>query len=200
MKNILFNNLKEIVFGSPVSKLFEMEPGISVENIYSQYLSQGGFKLVQIRSQLQSGVECGGLGVDRDPRIALIKALSEYFERKAVLVADELLGFNSTNGVASHRFSLLAKHAAYFELAERDAFLAHWYSRSPFEKVDDIPSRLIGILRSFDANNLKALFFVTNLGFEKATVCFIVDKTSGGFAECYRPGDRRRRGYRGRSA
>jgi hypothetical protein len=172
----------EYISGPSVSKLLEMEPGISVENVRSQYLSLGGLNLIQVRNQLPSGRECAGLGVDKASGIALIKALSEYYERKAVLAADESLGFHSTNGVASHRFSLLAKHAAYYELAERDAFLAHWYSRSAFEKVDAIPLNLSVIINALESSQLKTLFYATTLGFEKTIACFIVDKKTGGFA------------------
>jgi len=182
MKTTFFSNLIEYATGPSIRRLLELEPGISVENVESQFLSVGGFKLVQVRNQLHAESECAGLGVDKDGRVALIKALSEYFERKAVLTTGEFLGFNSTNGVASHRFSVLAKHAAYYELVERDAFLAHWYSQSSFEKIDNLPLDLSAMIDALKASQLKTIFYNTSLGFERATVCFVVDKATGGFA------------------
>jgi hypothetical protein len=178
----IIENLKKKISRPSLNSLIEKETGLVVEGVRSQFLNLGGFHVTQVRKTLPSGRECAGLGVDKNPKLALLKAVSEYFERKAVLTFGHNFKFKSTNGVASHKYSLLAKHAAYFELAERDAFLAHWYSRRPFKKIEVPSKNQSDFQKLIEGKNVKLLFYETTLGFEKATVCFIVDKSSGGFA------------------
>ncbi|MEZ4742896.1 MAG: YcaO-like family protein [Bdellovibrionota bacterium] len=73
-----------------------------------------------------------GRGVDRDTDMALIKAGAEAIERFAC----DKYGIHSS-GVASHITERQAKENARLELLERDGFLCHFYTKTPFEEVPD---------------------------------------------------------------
>jgi hypothetical protein len=69
-----------------------------------------------------------GRAVDRNPELALTKAISESIER-AFVRANNL---GSSTGVAAHGNSASARLGATSELLERDAFFFHFFTLAPF--------------------------------------------------------------------
>lgn len=69
-----------------------------------------------------------GRGTDTDESIALAKSISEALER-FVAYQQKL---TSTNGVAAHPDQSTCVQNAVFELLERDSFLCHFLTRTPF--------------------------------------------------------------------
>ncbi len=72
-----------------------------------------------------------GRGSDLDINTATRKAVVEAIERACAFFD----GKRNSNGVAAHPIKDLAKKNATFELIERDAFLCHFLTSTPFEKV-----------------------------------------------------------------
>lgn len=70
-----------------------------------------------------------GHGFANTKDLALKKAVSEVMER-----AIALNYVNTSNGIASHTDLELAKQNALNELIERDLFLSHFFTRTPFVK------------------------------------------------------------------
>jgi hypothetical protein len=69
--------------------------------------------------------------------LALIKAHSELVERSALIASPIAASATTSNGWAAHPSEDQAKLNAVFELVERDAVLAQWYSRTPFLRLID---------------------------------------------------------------
>lgn len=75
---------------------------------------------------------CKGFGASTQHKTALLKALSEYFERKSFLeVSKSETKTRSTSGFATHPREDVAKENAISELIERDALLIAWLARYP---------------------------------------------------------------------
>lgn len=123
-----------------------------------------------------------GLGSDTNEKLAYVKAVVELYERKAFFEMGIKGGFTSTNGIAGHRFYNLAQRAAIAELYERDAFLYHWYSQTPFLKVENTNSKVQNVIAELSSMHIKTLFRSTYLGFRKITLCFLINEQTGGFA------------------
>lgn len=71
-------------------------------------------------------------------RVSLIEALERIFVRHNKLP--------TTNGVAAHTDKIQAKKNAKFELIERDLFLSHFLTRTPFtpiQSLDALPSNAV---------------------------------------------------------
>ncbi len=123
-----------------------------------------------------------GLGADSVEELAYIKAIVEYFERMAFFEIGIKLSFDSTSGIAGHRMTYFAKRNAISELYERDSFLLHWYSQTPFLKVKTDIKFLEMTFAELVAQKVKPLFFKTFLGHQETYVCFLINKETGGFA------------------
>lgn len=91
--------------------------------------SKFGFN-IEARLQEQKIVACGE---DDIAETAMTKAVAELLERAALFIAplDATYAKNS-NGWAAHPDHALARQNAIYELIERDAVLAQWYSTTPF--------------------------------------------------------------------
>jgi ribosomal protein S12 methylthiotransferase accessory factor YcaO len=70
-----------------------------------------------------------GFGSGASPTEAVLKAYSEWIERRAFYELAPSLGLRSTNGLAAHPVGELAIENAKLELIERDAFLVSWLAR-----------------------------------------------------------------------
>ncbi len=123
-----------------------------------------------------------GLGSDTNEKLAYVKAVVEFYERKAFYDVGIKCSFTSTNGIAGHRFYNLAHKAAIAELYERDAFLCHWYSQTPFLKIENTNSNVQNVVTELSSMKIKTLFRSTYLGFQKIVLCFLVNEQTGGFA------------------
>lgn len=78
------------------------------------------------------GVVRAGYGYDPSPIIALNKAFSEVVERFYCVHRGGL----STSGYATHFLPDAARTSARLELIERDAFLSHFLTETPFVEID----------------------------------------------------------------
>lgn len=145
-------------------------PGPSLKKFYAYQFSKKNFANRVVY----------GLGVDLNEKKAIIKGFVEFHERNAFLDIGVEKGFRSTNGIAGHRFYSLAKSSAIAEVQERDSFLLHWYSQTPFKHVK-APNTLSHYRLSLAQDGYDAIFAVTTLGFSQATVCFLINKSNLGF-------------------
>ncbi len=123
-----------------------------------------------------------GLGADINEKQAYIKAVVEYYERKFFFDRGVHLGFNSTNGIAGHRFKVLARNAAISELFERDSLLCHWYSKTPFIEVKVEDDKVKKTMQEIRSEKILTLFYKTYLGIQDTYLCFLVNTETGGFA------------------
>ena len=123
-----------------------------------------------------------GLGSDFDEKKAYRKGVFEYLERKIVMTVGVEFGFDSTNGVAAHRYKSLAANAAYNELCERDSFLRHWYLKAPFKEI--VLNTRLGkaVAEDLRRDGFDLLLKETRLGFKKTRLAFLVNRSTGGFA------------------
>ena len=133
-------------------------------------------------SFLENSLDYYGLGSDINEKLAYVKAVVEFYERKAFYDVGIKRGFTSTNGIAGHRFYNLAHKAAIAELYERDAFLCHWYSQTPFLKVENTNTDVQNVIAELSSMQIKTLFRSTYLGFQKIILCFLINEQTGGFA------------------
>ena len=89
-----------------------------------------GFTDIRCRISLK-GRHYYGWGADLNEDTALLKSLSECFER---YVTDEH-GLTNSSGVAAHLDQNGACTNAINELIERDSFLCHFITRTPFKRL-----------------------------------------------------------------
>ena len=73
-----------------------------------------------------------GSGAGPSDDLALCKGFAEALERGAVVASAK----KSSNGFAAHLDSVLAKQLAIAELKERDLFLCHFLTKTPFIRID----------------------------------------------------------------
>lgn len=111
-----------------------------------------------------------GRGYSNTPDSALKKAISESVERVVGLEFAE-----STNGIASHVTLDLAKENARNELVERDLFLSHFRTNTPFAFSSEMTRLIPESIRSFvfDAGDSISIYSMkcNNLG--KGFVCLV---------------------------
>lgn len=126
--------------------------------------------------------EVTGLGVDLNESVAYEKAFVEFFERKTFFTKAVPLGFETTNGIAGHKFKSLARNNAMNELFERDSFLRHWYQEVPFN-IEPTPSDnyINDVVNELEDQGHQTHFLSTYLGHKKTIVSIIQERESGGF-------------------
>lgn len=92
---------------------------------------------VHCRIVPDSGREYIGRGIALTESIAFEKAIGEALERYCHVYSRM---FSTTNGMALHTDVGVARAGAFQELLERDAYLCHFYTRTPFYRFesDDI--------------------------------------------------------------
>lgn len=101
--------------------------------------------IVQVKVE---GRDFIGHGTDVDSDLAILKAMSEAYERYCVT----LLELKNSNGCAAHVNFENAKEAALLELIERDCFLVNFIKRARFNEVDSCLNKV----------NLESQFRLTN--------------------------------------
>lgn len=121
-----------------------------------------------------------GLGSDRNLEAAYVKSIVEYFERLAFFENEHKYGLTSTNGIAAHPYMKVAEKMARDEMFERDAFLRHWYSQTPFIKINN--KNIVELNHSLKNLNLELIIAKNTLGFQKIICAFLIDQKTGGFA------------------
>ncbi len=95
-------------------------------------------EIINLKARFK-GTEILTCGEAESVELAMTKAVAELLERAAMKTWSEQnpsAGARSSNGWAAHSTSEQSKMAAVFEVAERDAVLAQWYTSTPFIKID----------------------------------------------------------------
>lgn len=80
------------------------------------------------------GKKVSGRGMAFNERSAFEKAIGEALERY-IYISDG--SFPNTNGMALHSSIEIARRSAFQELMERDAYLCHYYTKTPFFRCLD---------------------------------------------------------------
>jgi hypothetical protein len=112
------------------------------------------------------------------------KAISELIERSALLSFGHKFGATTSNGWAAHPNVEQARKNAILEIAERDAVLAHWYSKTPFIEVPanefplDIQAWVLFELKNSEFPILRLLFSSAGLG--PSVTCILMNKDGFG--------------------
>lgn len=141
--------------------------------------------IVNIIAQLGQNkiVACG----EADSReLAEAKTLSELMERSALVSFGHKYGAENSNGWAAHPIRAQCRMNAIFELVERDAVLAHWYSATPFLELaqDQWPLEIqhwaTTELSRSEFSRMRIL--ITNLGIGPSVTCVFQDEN--GFGVC----------------
>jgi hypothetical protein len=92
------------------------------------------------------GIKAVGRGVAVTEEVAFGKAVSEAIERWAMLTASHV---KSSNGFAAHWDSNVAAMSAADEIIERDAFLCHFLTKTPFQLLNHENEREVRIESCF---------------------------------------------------
>lgn len=121
---------KESVIGWALARHEQLDLKITNLTGIRQWLPEWSDFQAKIRL---SGQEFIGRGTAKNIDLALTKALSEALERAVAFTA----GFKDSNGIAAHPCPEKAKENAKLELFERDRFLSHFYTKTPFKALKD---------------------------------------------------------------
>ncbi len=124
--------------------------------------------------------DLAGYGEDENEILAYEKAICELFEREMMKRASTWSGKLTSNGVAAHRFFLLAKRFAKDELIERDAFLRHWLTKTPLAKIA-MPKSLVKFSNAIEKSGHDLTIAHTYLGIKETVIAIIKNKSTGGF-------------------
>lgn len=158
----------------------ELDNGGVFERLNSPLVALRDLHFIQFRAPVEGVGEAHGLAVSQSLKKAQIVSYFEFLDRKAFHLNSEGMALTSTNGVAAHKFKLLAVQAAKNELYERDAILAHWYTQTPMRPTS-LPPRFFGIVEELNELGLSLLAFKTSLGVVETDLVLLVNKVTGGF-------------------
>ncbi|MGK5087334.1 YcaO-like family protein [Bdellovibrionota bacterium FG-2] len=104
------------------------------------------------------GFHEAGFGEAEFPLLAIQKSISEAVERILFrALKGTTHGTPNSNGWAAHVNKEAAKKAALYELLERDAVLVHWFSKTPFSRIQN--NELPKWLPAWSDQNLKKSVF-----------------------------------------
>lgn len=112
------------------------------------------------------------------------KAISELIERSALLTYGHKFGSTTSNGWAAHPDQEQARKNAILEIVERDAVLAHWYSKTPFVEVPaeelplDVQAWVLFELKNSEFPILRLLLSTEGLG--PSVTCVLMNKDGFG--------------------
>ncbi len=130
----------------------------------------------------EAGKRIYGYGESTRELFAYEKAIAELVEREAMFLHGIQLGIKTTNGLAAHRFTFLAKQTAKIELQERDAFLRHWLTRTPLLKIPDPDDALVrAFRRAIEAEGYNLILASTYMGRIPSVIAIIHNRETGGF-------------------
>lgn len=117
--------------------------------------------------------------------LATAKAISELVERSSLLTfSKKNKDVETSNGWAAHPEKSTAELNAIYELIERDAVLKHWYSSTPFYRIDSstlplkIKAWIAKELSQSEFSNLELL--VSHLGLGPSLTCLLTNKDGYG--------------------
>ena len=130
----------------------------------------------------EAGKRIYGYGESERELFAYEKAIAELLEREALFLRGIRLGIKTTNGLAAHRLTFLAKQAAKTELQERDAFLRHWLTRTPLLRIPYPDDALLKKFRkAIEAAGYELILTTTYLGSIPSVIAVIRNPVTGGF-------------------
>lgn len=141
--------------------------------------------ITEIRAKLGSH-EILVCGESDDDEVSWKKAFSELYERSALITFGSIFGATTSNGWAAHPNREQARQNAILELVERDAILAHWYSKTPFIEIPknefplDIQAWVVTELCRSEFPNLRILLSTIGLG--PSVTCLL--SNNEGFGVC----------------
>ncbi len=141
--------------------------------------------ITEIRAKLGTH-EIFVCGESNDDEVSWQKAFSELYERSALVAFGSTFGATTSNGWAAHPNREHARLNTILELVERDAFLAHWYSKTPFVEIPknefplDIQAWVVTELSRSEFPNLRILLSTIGLG--PSVTCLLTNKD--GFGVC----------------
>lgn len=120
-------------------------------------------------------------GEAHSSELAITKAIAELLERSALF---QHAGGQSSNGWAAHTAIAEARSKAIFELVERDAVLAQWYTATPFFCVSDLPEPIrrwqLAELAKSEYPILKVLLSTRGLG--PSVTCLMMNEQGFGIS------------------
>lgn len=129
-----------------------------------------------------AGKRIYGYGDSERELFAYEKAIAELLEREAMFLCGIPLGIKTTNGLAAHRQTFLAKQTAKIELQERDAFLRHWLTRTPLLKIPDPDDACVRAFRSaIESDGYELILATTYIGTIPSVIAVIRNRGTGGF-------------------
>jgi YcaO cyclodehydratase, ATP-ad Mg2+-binding len=129
--------------------------------------------------------EVRACGEAHDLELATTKAIAELLERSA-LVKFGARVCQSSNGWAAHTDEESSKRAAVFELIERDAVLANWYTSTPFDVLE--AKSLPPAIQAWANDNLPGAEFpilkilLSTKGVGPSATCVLMNKDGFGVA------------------
>jgi hypothetical protein len=139
---------------------------------YSKYITE-------ISAHLD-GQEILVCGESESQDIDYQKAFSELIERSALIKYGSLCGAKTSNGWAAHPQQVQVRMNAILEIVERDAVLAHWYSRTPFIEIPyeefplDVQAWVQCELSQSEFPILRLLF--STMGIGPSVTCILMNK------------------------
>ncbi len=122
-----------------------------------------------------------GYGEDESKCFAKLKAINELLERECCFENKKRFGKLSSNGVASHENQRKSSEAAIRELLERDAFLRHWLTKTPFDEDVTKYNCIRSFINYLSGINHKLKILSTNLSSIDVKIALIINQETGGF-------------------
>lgn len=139
--------------------------------------------IINIKATLL-GREIIACGESDNKDTAHAKALSELIERATLISGPDSYGSLTSNGWAAHPDSKQARLNAIFEIAERDAVLAQWYSSTPFFVLD--PSSYLFEIQTWIQDELsrsefpKLSILISTQGLGPSVTCLLMNDEGRG--------------------
>lgn len=128
---------------------------IKIES-YHKGTRADGFRISKFsfitKAVADNGVEGHGYGEGETELLTFQKSIAEAVERVIYKSIKPYYRLNSSNGWAAHLTAKKAKQSALNELLERDATLAHWLTKTPFNEID--PATFPNWLKNWCATEL----------------------------------------------
>ena len=121
-----------------------------------------------------------GRGMDMDTDLAFTKAGAEAMERAIVHKSQE----RNTSGIALHTDELKAKKNAFYELLERDQFLCHFLTKTPFVELESLGGFQIDFQRikdKLEKENIEITLKRTLFSEPKTVICLARKLSNVGF-------------------
>ena len=167
--------------------LFENRKPLDLTVLKGQWVKEWLPKFHDVRVEIKlDGCVYRGRGMDKDADLAFTKAGAEAIERAVFSKSQPEIKESGQGGVALHIEESQAKRNALYELLERDQFLCHFFTQTPFIELNpsdwgkiDFECIKSKLAREGIEIILKRTFFLK----PKTVICFArrLSPTSSGF-------------------